>query len=124
MQSAWHDQARYIVSLDLMALGSKTNGPTSPSTLLRVCPLLQVTLHLTNLVCLRAISLAACLDKVRAQHWPYTKYDLPESVELRVVVKLRIHLRDIAAGEFRPLRPSCPGLDPSVCFMDVPDFAS
>ena len=86
--------------------------------------LLQVTLYLSALVCLRVISLAACLDRLRAEVWPYTKYDLVESVELRVVVKLRLHLRDIAARAARPLRPTCPGLDLGVCFMDVATFAA
>ena len=99
-----------------------TSNP--PLILLNVHLMMQVTLYLGALVCLRVVTLAACIDKLRAQQWPCTIYDVAEAVEMRVMVKLRNHLRDIAAGAARPLRPSCSDLDISVCFMDVPGFAA
>ena len=53
-----------------------------------------------------------------------TNYSLAESVQLRVLCKLRLHLRDIAAGSAPPLRPGCPELDVSVCFIDERGIAA
>ena len=114
------------LSLSQARVSTPSDMPSSAS---RIPPnvhlMMQVTLYLGTLVCLRVVTLATCLDKLRAQNWPCTKYDdLVDSVEMRVMAKLRNHLRDIAAGSARPLRPSCPALDLSVCFMDVTSFAA
>ena len=86
--------------------------------------MLQVSLYLCALVCLRAVSLPDCLDLVFGQLWGYTDVSLVESVQLRVLWKLRLRLRDIAAGSAPPLRPGCPELDVSVCFIDERGIAA